>query len=278
MARKLFLIGIFILSYLLTGCGVRPQVDFYVNPVAVGEEQQVNAGTGMATMEEAGVTVTVSAVDTVDLLNVTSDEIINPYIYVSDWGTARPRYTVFDVTIKNNRESEVQINPSKAVLMDETGKQYDAIPYETFKERYSSSSRSGREVIYYDPPPVYYRSTYRGRRWRRRPWYYHYDRYRDRGPYYTRQVYGTYYFKRAVVSGTMLKAVKLYPGGKRQGFLVFPVMASDVGGLKLIIPGITIRSGEKGKGKKAQVKFQFHFERVPAAKGKNDDKEDAGAG
>ena len=93
-----------------------------------------------------------------------------------------------------------------------------------------------------------------------------------------RQVYGTYYFKRAVVSGTMLKAVKLYPGGKRQGLMVFPALASDAGMLKLIIPGITIRSGEKGKGKKAQVRFQFHFERVPAVKGENDHKEDAGAG
>ncbi len=72
----------------------------------------------------------------------------------------------------------------------------------------------------------------------------------------------------------MLRAVKLYPGGKRQGLMVFPLVAPDADSLKLIIHGITIY--REGEGKK--VKFQFHFEQIPAVKSINDDKEDAGTG
>ncbi len=246
-----------------------------MNPVATGEEQQIDADAGFVTVEEAGVTVTVSAVDTVDLLNITSDAHLNPYIYVSDWGIARSRYAVFDVTIKNNRESEVRIEPANAVIMDEAGEQYDAIPYREFKERYDSYPRYEREVIYRTSPGYYGRPYYRYGR-RRRPWYYHYDYgyYWYGSPYNARRVYDPGYIKGAVLKGTMLRAVKLYPGGKRQGFMVFPLLAPDADNLKLIIPGITIY--REGKGER--VKFQFHFERVPAVKSTNDDKEDAGTG
>ncbi|MFC1713873.1 hypothetical protein ACFL6S_09400 [Candidatus Poribacteria bacterium] len=267
--------AIVVLSYLLIGCGVRPQVDFYMNPVATGEEKQIDADIGFVVVEEAGVTITVSAVDTVDLLSITSDAHINPYIYVNDWGTARPRYTVFDVTIKNNRESEVQIEPANAVVMDESGEQYDAIPYEAFKERYGAYPRYERETIY-RTSPGYYGRPYSYRYGRRRPWYYHYDYgYYWRGsPYYARRVYDPGYIKGAVLKGTMLRAVKLYPGGKRQGLMVFPLVAPDADNLKLIIPGITTYSEGKGK----RVEFQFHFEQIPAIKSINDDKEDAGTG
>ena len=89
-----------------------------------------------------------------------------------------------------------------------------------------------------------------------------------------RRIYDPGYIKSAILSGTMLRAVKLYPGGKRQGLMVSPMLAPDADNLRLIIPGITIY--REGNGKK--VKFQFHFERIPAMKSKNDDKEDAGAG
>jgi len=262
-------LSIFVLSYLLIGCGVRPQVDFYVNPVMADEGQQIDAETGLVTAEEAGISITVSALNTVDLLSITSDAHLNPYIYVSDWGTARPRYAVFDVTIKNDRESEVRIEPSSAVLMDDTGEQYDAIPYRAFKERYGAYPRYER----YTSPRNYYRPYYRYGR-ARPPWYYHYDYSWYQRPYYARRVYDPGYIKGAILKGTMLRAVKLYPGGKRHGLMVFPLLPPDTDSLKLIIPGITIY--REGKGKK--VKFRFNFQRTPAIKSENHDKKDAGAG
>ena len=89
-----------------------------------------------------------------------------------------------------------------------------------------------------------------------------------------RQVYNPGYVKGAVLKGTMLRAVKLFPGGKRQGLIIFPVLSPDANSLKLIIPGITIHREDKGR----KVEFQFNFERKPAIKGEDDDKEDAGTG
>jgi hypothetical protein len=235
-------------------------VDFYVNPVAVGEEQEIDKEASSVTAEEAGVSVTVSAMDAADLLEVASDARINPYIYTTDWGVASPLYTVFDVVIKNSRESRVLADLSGAVLMDEQGEQYDAIPYEVFRERYRAYPRVERETAYYPYPHTYHRSPYYRRRWRR-PWYYHYDRYWDYGSYYVRRIYyDTAYLRRAVAKGTLLRPVKLYPGGKRKGFLVFPALSPGAGELKLIVPGITIYRGDKERN----IEFQFHFERIPA--------------
>ena len=270
MFRRLVLIciGIAALSYLSVGCGVRPQVDFYVNPVAVGEEQEIDEEASSVIAEEAGISVTVSAMDAADLLEVASDARINPYVYVTDWGIARPLYTVFGVVIKNNRESKVLADLSGAVLMDEQGEQYDAVPYEVFRERYEAYPRFEREVVYY--PYSHYRPPYY-RRGGWRPWYYHYDRYWGYrplqgyggfSPYYVRRIYDTAYLRRAVAKGTLLRPVKLYPGGKRQGFLVFPALSPDAGELKLIIPGITIYRGDEERN----IEFQFHFERIPAVK------------
>jgi hypothetical protein len=267
MFRRLALtcIGVFALPYLLAGCGVRPQVDFYVNPITTGEEQRIDEEAGSVTVEEAGVSITVSAVDAADLLRVTSDVYINPYIHLGDWGIARPLYTVFDVTIKNNRESKVLIDPSSAVLMDQQGEQYDVIPYDAFGERYEAYPGSEREIIYYPPPPyVYYRSAYyRYYRWWPRPWDYRYDWYWGQRPYYARKIYRATYFRRAVARGTLLRSVKLYPGGKRQGFLIFPILAPHAGELTLIMPDITIYHEDKER----KIEFQFHFERISAAKG-----------
>jgi len=268
MFGRLVSICIIALSCLFIGCGVRPQVDFYVTPIATNEEQRIDVDAGLTTTEKAGVRVTVSAVDTVDLLNVTSDADVNPYIYVSDWGVARPRYTVFDVSVKNNRESEIQVNPAGAVLMDETGEQYDAIPYAVFKERYGAYPALEREIIYYPTPT---RLPYHRRRPLRRRWYHHYDRYRPRGQYYVRRLYSAFYLKGIITKGTMLRTTKLYPGGKRQGLVVFPILPPEAGRLRLIIPGIVVPRGNKGR----KVRFQFDFERIPAVKDENDDKEDA---
>lgn len=248
-------LSIFILSYSFIGCGVRPQVDFYVTPVPTEMEQMKideEARSVMVEGRDGAYSIKVSSLDAADLLEVTSDAYINPYIYVDDWGSARPRYTVFDVTIRNKSEEPLGIDLTNAVLMDDEGQQYEAITYEEFKEQYSRYPGVEREIIYYDRPPQSYY-------WRRfyRPWYYHYDLYREQRPYYVRRTYyDPSYFRRAVLKGTMLKSVKLYAGGKNHGFLVFPLVAPDAAELKLIFPKVEFE-GER---------FEFHFKRTPAVK------------
>jgi len=249
-------ISIFGLSYLFAGCAIRPQVDFYLSPVETAEGQEIDKKTGSVTVENEGVRITVSALDILDLLKVTSDARVNPYIYINDWGVAKPLYTVFEVTIKNNRESNVSIDPSSAVLLDEEGEQYDAIPYEAFKERYAAYPGLERDIIYYQSPP-----PYRYRWWH--PWYYHYDRYWWRSrPYSAWRVYDDSYIKRSVAKATLLKSAKLYSGGKKQGFLVFPKLKPDSGELKIIIPGVTVFHRDRER----RLEFRFHFKQLPAVK------------
>lgn len=254
-------IGIIMLSYLFTGCGIRPQMDFYINPVPAGEEQRVDSEKGTVTFEiEKGINITVSPVDTSELLQVTSNVYLNPYIYVSDWGIARPRYTVFDVTVKNDTESDYVPHFTDAVLMDDEGEQYEAIPQKELEDRYESLPLFEREIIYYPsyrlyrPSPYRYGSLYR-------PWYYHYDIYHGRRSYEVVGVRDVSYLARVILKGTMLKDITLYPGGKSQGFLVFPRVAPDAAELKLIFPSaIFIGQGDEAK------RLEFRFKRVPAKK------------
>ncbi|MBD3184858.1 hypothetical protein GF312_21425 [Candidatus Poribacteria bacterium] len=256
MLRKLSFafVFLFILSLLLFACGIRPQVDYYVNPVLNNEEQKLNEEFNSVSVEKGGLYISVSPVDAVDLMDVTSDARINPYLYVDDWGHARPRYTVFDVKVKNNTDSGLKANLSMAVLMDDSGEQYESISYEELRERYSSYPTIEREVVYTNRPP--YHPRYHRRYMR--PWYYHYDLYWRPRTYSVRRIYNPSYLRRMILKGTMMKPVKLYAGGKKSGLLVFPLVSPEASELKLIFPDVRIPESEGWKD------VVFQFKRTPA--------------
>ncbi|MBM3212033.1 hypothetical protein FJZ33_07430 [Candidatus Poribacteria bacterium] len=264
--RTMICLVVFLMSYLINGCGIKPQVDFYLDPLKISDDQKIEEEAGSVIYEDEDVYVRISPVDAFQLVKVTSEPNLNPYLYVSDWGKARQRYTVFDVTIKNKRGSDLIIQPANAVLMDDQGEQYDVLTTEEMRERYSMPQRIEREIIYSPPPRFYgpswaYRRSYRYAPY---PWYYHYDVYWRSRPSYVREVYDISYLKRAIFRGTMLNKVKLYPGGKRDGFIVFPLLEPRVMELKIILPGfISYKDPVEGIGEK---KLEFHFKRVPASK------------
>lgn len=265
MFRKMFLyLTIVILAYLVNGCGIKPQIDFYVNPVAMDAEQKVDEKSGSVAYEDEDVYVKVTPVDVVDLLNVASEGYANPYIYVSDWGKARQRYTVFDVTVKNKRDSELTLQPVRAVLMDDEGEQYEVIPSDELREQYNLYPRVEREIVYYPQPRFYHPSRYYRRGYWTQPWYYHYDLYSGYRPAYVRRTYDVGYIRRAILKGTMLSKVNLYSGGKREGFLVFPLLEPDVTELKLLMPAFIAYKDQEGNVQ--EKKLEFHFKRVPAFK------------
>jgi len=138
-----------LLSYLLTGCAIKPEEDVYLNPIVVGQEQP--AGAKSVTMSDEDVSITASALSAADLLTVSSDPNINPYIDVNG-NVAKPLYTVFNITVKNNRSAKIVINPALAVLIDENGTQYEAIPFDTFKLRFPAVDTE----YYYSPGYPYY--------------------------------------------------------------------------------------------------------------------------
>ena len=263
MFRKTFLcLAIFALAYLISGCGIRPQVDFYVNPVSIGDQYKVDERSGSVIYEDDDIYVKVTPVDVVNLMNIASESYANPYIYVNDWGKARQRYTVFDVTVRNKRDSEISVQPVRALLMDDQGEQYEAFPLDELRERYDYYPRVEREVVY-QPQPRFYRPTrYYRRGYYYNPWYYNYDINWVYRPTYVRRVYDVGYIRRAVLKGTMLSKVNLYSGGKREGFLVFPLLEPESVELKLILPAFI--SYKDRRGNIQEKKLEFHFKKVPA--------------
>jgi hypothetical protein len=256
--RTIICLVLALMAYWFNGCGIKPQVDYYVNPLAISDEQKVDEKAGIVTYEDDNVLVKVSAVDSFDLVKVTSEPYINPYIYISDWGKAKPRYTVFNVTVKNKSDLDLTIQPDGAVLMDDQGEQYEVITSEEMRERYSFPQRVEREVVY-PPPSGFYRPSWYYRNnlsYMPRPWYYHYDLYRGSSTRYVREVYDIGYLRRSIFNGTMLNKIKLYPGGKREGFLVFPMLEPEAVELKLILPAFI----------SYEEKLEFHFKRMPAPK------------
>ena len=59
--RAFVYVGIFLSSCFFAGCGIRPQIDFYVKPIAFGEEQRIDRETGSVTVENEEVSITISA-------------------------------------------------------------------------------------------------------------------------------------------------------------------------------------------------------------------------
>ena len=160
-------IGVSLLSYFLIGCAVKPEENVYLNPIMAGQEQV--AGDNSAIITESGISVKVTALSTSDLLNVSSDTRINPYVDLTATNVAKPLYTVFNITVKDNSQSMVMIDPTLAVLIDADGNQHESITYETFKLRFPAI-----ETQHYSSPYYPYRRD--GNRW-----YYDYERYDDNG-------------------------------------------------------------------------------------------------
>ncbi|MFQ6044237.1 MAG: hypothetical protein ACE5PV_25565, partial [Candidatus Poribacteria bacterium] len=103
-------------ALILAGCGAKARVDIYMEPVKSGDEYVVDPKTDAITLEKENVIITVKALNAVDLLEVTKDPNINPYIDVSFWGNVKPLFTVFDVNVKNKRGSRVVVD-STALLI-----------------------------------------------------------------------------------------------------------------------------------------------------------------
>ncbi len=251
MSQKFFLqlAGVLLLGLIVAGCGVKARVDIHVEPVVIGEEYVVDPQTGAMTFEQEGVRITVKPLDAADLLEVTDDEDINPYIDVSFWRYVQPLYTVFDVNIHNTRDSRVVVD-SHAVLIDENGEQYASLPYEYFKDVYSAAEREYTDVVRY---PY------------RRPYYYGYRPYRYGYSYPYRNAYQPRYVRRVsnemaqyyrlVARETVFDSAKLFSGAKRGGLLVFEKLGEDATDMRLIIPEVVIYNGKR----KHKVNFEFHF-------------------
>ena len=188
--------------------------------------------------------------DASDLILLTDDEDINPYIDVDFWRHVSPLYTVFDINIHNTGDSKVVVD-SPAILIDENGEQYASLPYDYFKDIYGAASRRYTEIIY----PAYGYSYYY-------PYSYYPYRYYNR-PYYTRRVSNQNARElRLVARETIFDGAKLFSGSRRGGLLVFERLDEGATDVRLIIPEVIVYDGRR----KHKLNFEFNFRQIVAVK------------
>ncbi|MFQ6042168.1 MAG: hypothetical protein ACE5PV_15025 [Candidatus Poribacteria bacterium] len=251
MYTKFFLRTAFLLflGLMVAGCGVKARVDIYMEPVVSGDEY-LDAKTGAMTIEKEGVSITVEPLDASDMLMLTDDEDINPYIEVDFWRHAKPLYTIFDINIHNTRDSKVVVD-SPAVLIDENGEQYSSLPYDYFKDIYDAASKMYTEIVY----PYYgYRYYY--------PYSYYPYRYYSR-PYYIRRVDNQNARElKSVARETIFDGAKLFSGARRGGLLVFERLDEGATDVRLLIPEVIVYDGRR----KHKLNFEFNFRQVVSVK------------
>ena len=243
MYTKFFLRTAIILFFglMIVSCGVKARVDIYMEPVATGNEH-LDTKTGAMTIEKEGVSITVEPLDASDLLLLTDDKDINPYIDVNFWRYASPLYTVFDINIHNKRDSKVVVD-SPAILIDENGEQYASLPYDYFKDIYGAAYRKYTEMVY--PAYSYY------------PYWHYYQ------PYYIRRVSNENVQERRLVAReTVFDSAKLFSGAKRGGLLVFERLDEGATDVRLVIPEVVVYDGRR----KQRLDFEFNFRQIVSVK------------
>ena len=263
MYKRLWdLFFLIVTASLFVGCGLKPHVDFYFEPVADNENAQINAQRGSITIEQNGVRITLEPLDEVKLSELTDNPRTNPYL-VSYGRNIESLYTIFGIRVRNIDNKRVVIDET-AYLIDAHGEQYASLPHDSFSDLYDNPGP--RTVVYHDIgnrysypyPRSLYRSPYR--------YYYygHLHRYRYPTPYRVYHTYpDPYHLKdtRNVTRDTIFNGGKLFRGAKRKGLLVFhrvDIRATDV---SVVIPNVLVMG--KG-GSQSRVDFEFDFRQVVA--------------
>lgn len=240
-------ISLFAVVFIM-GCAPRPHVEIYMVPQS-SEEAVISKTNGSISIEKEGVEITLEPLDEAELLEITEDSDINPYIAVGRWGDVVPIYTAFSIYVKNNRKSRVVIDPL-TVMIDETGDQYASLPYDYFKDLYGEGRVRYTKLIH---RPVYRPHYY----WWTHRWHYP-DYYR---PTYVRR-YATYEDSRLLrltARETIFDGAKLFSGAKRSGLLVFEKLDEGATDVRVVIPEIELYEEKELINK---IDFQFHFRQM----------------
>lgn len=149
-----------------------------------------------------------------------------------------PVFTAFSVTVENKRSDKIGLDPSIAIVIDDAGHQFNAYTYdEAVWEAVYPKTVSGRlsplRGRLYPPPYPYQTPLYYGG--------------------------GNYLIKSRILSATLLRDKRVYPGAKVKGVLVFPKIEPKVRKFRLIIPEVTYFDGNKVV-KKLDFEFDFWIE------------------
>ena len=230
------------------GCGAKPEIDIYIEPVAGREGIEINQKLGSVAIEQNGVAIMIEPLDEVEVYELVAEDEINPYLRIGRWGRVDPLYTVFEIRVKNLDHPRVAID-NMAILIDEDGTQYGSLSYDYFKDLYKNSRTTN-----------VYRYAY--------PYRYQYGRFNNPyyDPYYDNRMYRTtsggsqeVQSAQMVARETVFDGGKIFRNGQRSGLLVFDLLDRDAKDLKLIVPEVMIFDQDRLKTK---IDFAFDFRQI----------------
>lgn len=168
----LTVIGVVLITAFVVGCGYR----YYATPIRPAPEADQTAG--MKVSDDGTVTFTKERLEIA--VRPLSDEELNrqfsaystggtastnPYTY-GDWkdpetGTAPNRFTVFLLKVSNYAYPKVRIDPLKATLVAENGRQYHTMSPLEFDEYYRpyATANAGNEYAQHEDRKDIFRTT-----------------------------------------------------------------------------------------------------------------------
>ena len=217
------LIAFLFLAGFFSGCGPFYRTIITMDPVKTGN-YDVDTAPGVCSLEKAGVKIVLSFASRKELEEVS--EYINWNPYVSE---QKYFFSVFKLSIENTRQDKIYIDTGKTVLLDGLGGQENALTLEYFKALYPVTTmvqpkNYARNDLLYDKTVIYTED------------YYKYNR----------------------VEKTLFINGELYPGVKREGYIVFERVKQEAGNITVNLPGITLNTNGTPEGTKLdELKFKF---------------------
>jgi len=221
MIKKIIFLPILIL---IIGCAPTYKVVVKMIPIIHNEENVISTKENTISISKDDVKVTVVYQDRDSLEKITPFINRNPYLTEN-----KILFTVFEVTIENNRDDKIEIDTSKCVLLDGLGNQYNALSLAYFESLYPATTTQ-----YYSYSPVF-------------------------NEYSPNVVYTDDYYKRNITGKTLFKGGDIFPNVISKGFLVFEPIGRESSNITLIIPYVRLFKDNQ-EIKKIDFKFKFSQE------------------
>lgn len=217
--RVLFLlIGLLLL---IAGCGPSIKTIIKMQPILGYDAYKLNEADSSVNLAKEDVKIIVAFQDREKLEGMSRTTSTNPFL-----NEHKVFFTVFLLTIENNRKDKISFDPAKCVILDGLGNQFNGLTVETFRGLY----------------PTTYTQYY--------TYSYVFDEYSPN------LAYTDDYYKRRIVEEKLIRGGDVYPGVKRSGFLVFEKLNREATNIILLIPAVTLyRDNEEIS--KVDFKFQF---------------------
>ncbi|OGF44475.1 MAG: hypothetical protein A2231_10625 [Candidatus Firestonebacteria bacterium RIFOXYA2_FULL_40_8] len=223
-----------LLAFFFSGCGPFYRTIITMEPVNTGD-YSITSAEGSCSVEKAGVKITLVFENRKKLEEAAEFISWNPYLNEQKFF-----FTVFKFTVENTRQDKIFIDTGRTVLLDGLGGQSNALTLDYFKTLYPVTTmvqpkNYPRNEMLYDKTVIYTED------------YYRYNR----------------------VEKTLFVNGELYPGVKREGYIVFDQVKQEAGSITVNLPGITLNTNGSAAGEKLdELKFKFlHKIEVKEAKG-----------